>query len=45
MSLSPTVFIWIERRTMNRLTTERRRGEGLSNTIIRLATAERSGSR
>lgn len=31
------VFVWLDRRAMDRLTDERRRGEDLSDTIIRLA--------
>jgi hypothetical protein len=34
------VFIWLDRWAMDRLTAERRRGEDLSDTIIRLAAAE-----
>jgi hypothetical protein len=34
------VFIWIVRQAMDRLTAERRRGEDLSDTIIRLAAVE-----
>jgi hypothetical protein len=35
------VFIWLDRWAMDRLTAERRRGEDLSDTIIRVATVER----
>jgi hypothetical protein len=35
------VFIWLDRREMDRLSAARRRGEDLSDTIIRLAAAER----
>ena len=35
------VFIWLERRALGRLEAERRRGEDFSDTIIRLAAAER----
>jgi hypothetical protein len=35
------VFIWLDRRAMDRLTAARRRGDDMSDTFIRLAAAER----
>jgi hypothetical protein len=40
------IFVWLERRAIDRLTVERRRGEDFSDTIIRLAVSgTRIGSR
>jgi hypothetical protein len=33
-------WVWLDRRAMDRLTAERRRGEDLSDNILRLARAE-----
>jgi hypothetical protein len=35
------VFVWLDRRAMDRVNGERRRGEDLSDTMVRLATLER----
>ncbi len=39
------VFVWLDRRAMDRLTAERRRGEDLSDTNIRLAADRGRGQR